>query len=99
MQVKNEIKHRTDAEILRHWLDFSVPRGEYNKLKARLVDECLVSASTFKNWLYGKCRITEAGKRDINRVTLEYSGIEIFKIAKPGGIPEGVCGETSGEAI
>lgn len=97
--MQTEIKCRTDAEILRHWLDYSVPRGEYNKQKMRLVEECLVSASTFKNWLYGKCRIPEAGKRDINRVTLEYSGIEIFTIAKPGGIPEGVCGEASGEAI
>lgn len=97
--MQTEIKHRTDAEILRHWLDYSVPRGEYNKQKKRLVEECLVSASTFKNWLYGKCRIPESGKRDINRVTLEYSGIKIFTIAKPGGISEGVCGESSGEAI
>lgn len=97
--MQNEIKHLTDAKILRHWLDYSVPRGEYNKLKKRLVEECLVSASTFKNWLYGKCRIPESGKRDINRVTLEYSGTEIFTIAKPGGLPEGVCGEPSGEAI
>lgn len=98
MQAQNEIKHLTDAEILRQWLD-SVPRGDYNKQKQRLVEECLVSVSTFKNWLYGKCRIPEAGKRDINRVTLEYSGFRIFTIAKPGGISEGVCGETSGEAI
>lgn len=97
--MQTEIKHLTDAEILRHWLDYSVPRGEYNKIKTRFVEECLVSVSIFKNWLYGKCRIPESGKRDINRVTLEYSGIEIFKIAKPGGISEGVCGETSGEAI
>ena len=97
--MQTEIKHLTDAEILRHWLDYSVPRGEYNKIKTRFVEECLVSVSTFKNWLYDKCRIPESGKRDINRVTLEYSGIEIFKIAKPGGISEGVCGETSGEAI
>lgn len=97
--MQNEIKHPTDAEILRHWLDYSVPRGEYNKQKNRLVQECLVTVSTFNNWLYGKCRIPDSAKRDINRVTLEVSGKEIFTIAKPGGIPEGVCGESSGEAI
>lgn len=96
--MQNDVKHLTDAEKLRYWLD-SVPRGEYNKQKSRLVEECLVSASTFNNWLYGKCRIPDSGKRDINRVTLEVSGEEIFTIAKPGGISEGMCGESSGEAI
>ena len=99
MQTQIENKHLTDAKKIRHWLDYCVPRGDYNKLKKRLVEECLVPQYTFNNWLYGKCRIPESGKRDINRVTLEYSGIEIFTIAKPGGISEGVCGETSGEAI
>lgn len=97
--MQHETKHLTDAEKLRHWLNFSVSRGEYNKQKSRLVEECLVSVSTFNNWLYGKCRIPDSGKRDINRVTLEVSGEEIFTIAKPGGISEGVCGESSGEAI
>lgn len=96
--MQNDVKHLTDAEKLRYWLD-SVSRGEYNKQKSRLVEECLVSASTFNNWLYGKCRIPDSGKRDINRVTLEVSGEEIFTIAKPGGISEGMCGESSGEAI
>jgi len=96
--MQNDVKHLTDAEKLRYWLD-SVPRGEDNKQKSRLVEECLVSASTFNNWLYGKCRIPDSGKRDINLVTLEVSGEEIFTIAKPGGISEGVCGESSGEAI
>ena len=98
MQMRDEIKHLTDSEILRQWLD-SVPRGDYNNQKVRLVNECLVSTSTFNNWLYGKCRIPNSGKRDINRVTFEVSGIEIFTIAKPGGISEGMCGESSGEAI
>lgn len=40
--MQTEIKHRTDAEILRHWLDYSVPRGEYNKQKSRLVEVCLI---------------------------------------------------------
>ena len=93
------VKHLTESEKLRHWLDYSVPRGEYNKQKRRLVEACLVSASTFNNWLYGKCRIPFSAKRDINRVTLEVSGVEIFTIVEPGGVSEGVCGESSGNTI
>lgn len=97
--MNNENKLLTDAEKLRHWLDFSVPRGEYNNMKRRLVEECLISASTLKNWMYGQCRIPDSGKRDINRVTLDYSGVEIFTIAKPGGTSGGVCGDPAGKAV
>ena len=83
---------------MRCWLD-TIPRGEYNNVKRKLVEACLVPMSTLKNWIYGNCRIREAGKRDINKVTLEVSGIELFKIAKPGGNSEGVCGGSPGEAI
>lgn len=106
--MQSKIKHYSDAELLRHWLDFNVSRGDYNNVKRRLVEECLVTMATFNNWLYGRCRIPHPGKRDINRVTLELSGKEIFPIvstkelltlAKPGGYSAGVCGESSGEAI
>ena len=96
--MKNGIKHLTDDETLRHWLD-TIPRGEYNKVIAKLVASCLVSRSTFRNWRYGNCRIPDAGKRDINAVTREVSGVEIFTIAKPETTTEGVSGITSGEAI
>lgn len=96
--MKKEINQLTDAEKLRHWLDYSVPRGEYNKQKRRLVEACLVSVSTFNNWLYGKCRIPYSAKRDINRVTLEVSGIEIFTIVKLEEYTGGVSGGSSGEA-
>ncbi len=96
--MQNGIKHLTDAEILRRWLD-TIPRGEYNTVISKLVDACLVPYSTFRNWRYGNCRIPAAGKRDINTVTREVSGIEIFTIAKPEETTEGVSGETSGEAI
>lgn len=99
MQIKSVTKQLTDAETLRNWLDYSVPRGEYNKQKKRMVEACLVSNTTFNNWLYGNCRIPEAGKRDINRVTMEFSGTEIFKIAKPESDTVGVSDVSSGEAI
>lgn len=98
MQTQNENSRLADAKKLRCWLD-TIPRGEYNNVKRKLVEACLVPLSTFNNWRYGNCRIPEAGKRDINSVTLEVSGIELFKIAKPGCNSEGVCGSTPGEAI
>lgn len=98
LQMQNGNKHLADDKILRQWLD-TIPRGEYNKVLSKLVDACLVPMSTLKNWRYGNCRIPAAGKRDINTVTKEVSGVEIFTIARPGGISEGVSGETSGEAI
>lgn len=82
MQIKSEIRCLTDAEILRQWLD-SVPRGEYVKVKSRIREVCLISKPTFANWIYGRCRIPEAGKRDINKVAQEVSGKEIFTITTP----------------
>lgn len=82
----------SDAEKLRHWLDYAVPRGDYNKIKRKLVEECMVPTYTFRNWIYGRCRIPWGAKRDINRVTKEYSGEEIFTIVEPGEIALGVRG-------
>jgi hypothetical protein len=80
MQVKNENKYLTDAKILHQWLE-TVPRGQYGAVKEELQKECLVSKAILNNWIYGNCRITDAGKRDINRVTLRVSGVEIFNLA------------------
>lgn len=87
----NNIKHLTDAEKLRHWLD-SVPRGEYNNIKRRIVEVCIIPPYTLNNWLHGLCRIPNLAKREINRVTLEVSGIELFTIAKPVKSPK-ACAE------
>lgn len=89
MQTNSEIKFLTDGEKLRQWLE-SVPYRDYAALKRRMASECLVSMTTLKNWIYGQCRIPDSGKRDINRVTLSYSGKEIFKIAKPEESSKGV---------
>lgn len=72
----------TDAKILREWLE-SIPFGRYNAVKRQLVEKCLVSGATFKNWRYGKCRIPMAAKRDINEISMLVSGYEIFTIVKP----------------
>lgn len=96
--MQNGIKQPTDAEILRNWLA-TIPRGEYNTVISKLVDACLISLSTLRNWRYGNCRIPASGKRDINTITREVSGIEIFTIAKPEVMTEGVSGDTSGKAI
>ncbi|MGM9817191.1 MAG: hypothetical protein ACI304_09095 [Lepagella sp.] len=99
MQVPKEFNSLSDDEKLRHWLDFYVPRGYYGGIKKRMAVECLVSMPTFYNWMYGRCRITEAGKRDINRITQEVSGFEIYELVKPEGISVGVCGSPSGDTI
>lgn len=99
MQGQSKKSYKSDAKILRQWLDNNVPRAQYNKVKNRIVEVCLIRPWTLNNWLYGCCRIPEAGKRDINKVTKEFSGVEIFTIAKPGEVSVGVCGNSPGEAI
>lgn len=99
MQAVEVSKVSSDGEVLRHWLNFSVSRGDYNNVKRRLVEECLIKPHILNNWIYGLSRIPEAGKRDINRVTMEISGKEIFTVAKPEGSSGGVGGTSSGEAI
>lgn len=99
MQEQSKKSFKSDAKILRQWLDNNVPRAQYNKVKNRIVEECLIRPWTLNNWLYGYCRIPDAGKRDINKVTMEFSGVEIFTIAKPGEVSVGVCGNSPGEAI
>lgn len=96
--MKSEKNTAKDSLILRNWLD-TVPYGDYAKIIKLLTERCLVNITTFRNWRYGRCRIPESGKRDINNVTLEISGIEIFKIAKPEEMAEGVSGHASGTAI
>lgn len=88
MQVENENNPLPDCEILSRWLN-SIPFGDYFIVKRKLIAECLVSASTFNNWLYGRCRIPLASKRDINRFTKETTGEELFTIVRPGGSTEG----------
>lgn len=85
--MKNQIKDLTDANILRDWLD-SLPRAEYAKHKAGLVETCAERRTTFLNWLYGRCRVPNSAKKLINAYTLKVSGREIFTI--PAAIPSEV---------
>lgn len=77
-----EKKVITDGEILRRWLG-KISLCEYNNVIDKMVRSCLVPRSTFRNWRYGACRIPMAAKRDINKVTLEITGEEIFEIVEP----------------
>lgn len=92
-------KRKFESAILRNWLNRSVSREAYPDVKKRLARECLVRSSSFHNWLYGYCNIPLAAKRDINRVTMEISGREIFTIVYPEDADEGVSVNTSGETI
>lgn len=96
--MKNQIKDLTDSYILREWLN-SLPRAEYNKHKLALVDVCAERESKIFNWIYGRCKVPNTAKKLINAYTLQVSGKEIFTIAKPGNVTEGVSGEIPGEAI
>ncbi|MBD5184463.1 MAG: hypothetical protein HDS97_06195 [Bacteroidales bacterium] len=66
-------------EILKNWL-LSIPLCDKEHVFNRIYEECLINAHTLKNWRYGKCRIPLSGMRDLNKVSLEYSGFEIFEI-------------------
>lgn len=96
--MKNQIKDLTDSNILRSWLD-SLPRAEYNKHKAGLAVACAESRSKILNWIYGRCKVPNSAKKLINAYTVQVSGKEIFTIAKPEELTEGVSGHASGTAI
>ena len=96
--MKNQIKDLTDSNILRGWLD-SLPRADYNKHKAGLVVACAETRSKIQNWIYGRCKVPNSAKKLINAYTLQVSGKEIFTIAKPEELTEGVSGHASGTAI
>lgn len=82
MQTYQEKKSSEDAKKLRDWIA-TIPYGQYNAVINTLVERCLISKSTLSNWRFGNCRIPMSGKRDINSVSMEISGIEIFRIEIP----------------
>lgn len=82
MQTYQEKKFSEDAKKFRAWLA-TIPYGQYNTVINALVERCLVSKSTLNNWRFGNCRIPMSGKRDINSVSMEISGVEIFRIEIP----------------
>lgn len=75
--MENDKKMPTDAEKLRDFMH-SVPYGKYNNVRRRMVEACLVPVTTFNNWVFGRCRIPELAKREINTITVEITGREIF---------------------
>lgn len=89
--MKTEIKQPTDGQLLRDWLN-SVPYGEYNAVRARMVAECMVSKQIFANWLYGLSRIPNLAKSVINSVAKNFNGTSIFNIQELAGSDvEGEC--------
>jgi len=76
-----------------------MPRREYNKHKAALVAVCAENRHKILNWIYGRCKVPNPAKKLINAYTLQVSGKEIFTIAVPEEIAEGVSGHASGSAI
>lgn len=77
-----------DSIILREWLNNQVPRARYNEVKEKMVRACAVNSDKFNNCLYGKIRMPEHMKRDVNKVAVELTGKEIFQLATPEHSPE-----------
>lgn len=86
------IKQPTDGQKLRDWLN-SVPYGEYNAVRARMVAECMVTKQIFANWLYGLSRIPNLAKLAINTVAQNFNGTIVFNIQELAG--PGVEGESN----
>lgn len=87
MQVLKEIKLPTDAQILRHWLNYSTSRGDYNTVKKQLVCCCFGENYserdffTFRNWLYGRSKIPTPAKILMNAKARDLGLPEIFNLA------------------
>ena len=87
MQPPREIFHcecenkskLSDDEILRNWIS-TIPVGRYAGVVDDILDTCMISRDTFKNWRYGRCRIPAAGKRDLNIISQKISGVDIFDV-------------------
>lgn len=77
--METGIKQLTDAQILRSWLN-KVPYGEYNAVRSKMVEKCMVTKQTFANWQQGLCRIPKLAKSVINTVAKDYNGTKIFDI-------------------
>ncbi len=71
-----------NSEILKNWF-LTIRPIDRKQVFKRLYEETLASPTTLNNWRYGSARIPLAAMRDINKVTKEYSGYEIFEIVRP----------------
>lgn len=77
MQTKKD--DLTPAKKLHEWL-YSLPRRDFGKAKKLVCRECFVKMTTLDSWLYGKSVMPMRARRDINRLTQELSGYELFTI-------------------
>ncbi|MDU1906436.1 MAG: hypothetical protein E6772_16825 [Dysgonomonas sp.] len=51
----------TDNEKFKKWMD-SIPYGDYSDVRARVIKECKIPASTYGNWRNGTCSIPPLAK-------------------------------------
>ena len=77
--MEEEKDTRRDVTTLRAWLD-TVPHGEYSNIRRRICEECFIKKSTLQAWIQAKVSIPMRARRDINRITMEVSGCELFVI-------------------
>lgn len=73
MQENKGKDYSTDAQKLRDFMQ-NLRYCDYNTVRRKIVEACMVRGYIFANWLSGRSRIPELAKQKINEVT----GTNIF---------------------
>lgn len=68
MQIKDAKYYPEDAKKLRAFL-YHVPHCEYNAMRKKIVEACMIQHYTLANWLSGNARIPPLAKQKIEEVT------------------------------
>lgn len=61
----------------RNWLD-SIPTGDYNDVRLRVIEECLINDQIFRHWKAGNSKVPNLAKPIIE----EIAGKPIFNTEK-----------------
>lgn len=54
----------TDNQKFKKWMD-SIPYGEYNDMRLRVINECKITPATYGNWRNGSCSIPPLAKEKL----------------------------------
>ncbi len=63
-------KKITDNDKLLGWLS-TIPHGEYQEMRERIMAECYITRTTLSRWLNGSTRIPPLAKIVIERIANE----------------------------
>lgn len=54
----------------------TIPVGEYDSIRQRVINECMISLSVFNHWRLGNSKVPPLAQEKINQI----AGKEIFKM-------------------